>query len=270
MSGRFEKVPLYGVLRWLKHFARSTFYIFISRFLSKRWSSFDDAVYKGRRIIIIGPAETSLTYLDGKVIDDFDIVIRINKSPKKLAGLEASLGSRTDYLYHCCDEDERTGGGVIDLDVLRSQGNRAIVYTYAEKKLEYNFFRSVLKYPDAVFLRTGADLYLSLKHMYKAPVPTTGLQAVYHVMSADFAELHVTGFTFFRTPYVGGYRSSAPDSASAYALAVSKSNHDPDDELRLFGLMLDKAEKASQKVFVDSTLAAIISQYRQENHEQGR
>ena len=89
--------------------------------LFKRIHFFNEAIYKNKRIIIIGPADTSLNYMPGSKINQFDLIVRINKSPQSLIGKEHLLGSRTDVLYHCFDEDPVGGGGKIDFNLLEEQ-----------------------------------------------------------------------------------------------------------------------------------------------------
>src|SRR5690606_19448783 len=101
-------------------------------FFGAKYSIFEDSNYKDKKIIILGPADTSLSYLSGIEIDSFDYVVRLNKSPLNLKGKAALLGSRTDILYHCFDEDPASGGGVIDLNLLKEQENKFIIYPYSE------------------------------------------------------------------------------------------------------------------------------------------
>ena len=48
----------------------------------------------------------------GKEIDEYDIVVRINKGFPIEKGLESDLGSRTDIHYHCLCTTDDCGGPV--------------------------------------------------------------------------------------------------------------------------------------------------------------
>lgn len=226
---------------------------------------FDDSFYERKRVIVIGPAETALNYLPGPEIDAFDIIVRINKSAASLDSLTKKIGTRTDVLYHCCYEDPKTGGGPIPMLKLRAQRNSAVIYTYHEVTTEHNFYRASCKYPELPLYRTPKNLYKQLKTTYKARMPTTGLQALNHILQSNFSELHITGFTFFRTPYTEGYRDSHKTGREATLLAKSSGNHDPDDELRLFLELLEKHK--SKLVILDSALSSIVEQAARSDKE---
>lgn len=203
-------------------------------YLFKRVHFFNEVVYKNKKIIIIGPADTSLSYMSGPEIDKFDVIIRINKSPLNLSGAEHALGSRTDVLYHCFYEDPIGGGGHIDLELLKKQKNKYVVYPYAASHLEKNYYKLLLKYRKNKFYRLKKSFYTDLASNYVAKTPTTGLQALNHVMSCDFKELHITGFTFFLTGYATGYKDGFESATAGKQLAESSGNHNAKDELRLF------------------------------------
>jgi hypothetical protein len=59
--------------------------------------------------------------------------------------------------------------------------------------LERVFFKTVLKYKKRIFYRVKPDFFNEIKKDYPAKWPTTGLQAVLHLMNSDFKELHITG-----------------------------------------------------------------------------
>src|SRR5690606_31676828 len=123
------------------------FYMALAKLTRRRWGWLDQDIYRGKRVIVIGPAESSLRYMSGEEIDRFDIIVRVNKSPLSLAGKESSLGSRTDILYHCCNEDPITGGGPIKPRLLKQQKVQKVIYTYGDKSILYDFFKAVFKYP---------------------------------------------------------------------------------------------------------------------------
>ncbi len=197
---------------------------------------FDENIFKDKRIIIIGPAETSMTYLSGEEIDKFDLVVRVNKSPLTLKGKEKQLGSRTDVLYHCFSEDPVDGGGRLDFDILHKQQNKYIIYSYSVPMLERVFLKTVLKYKERIFYRVKSEFFSEIKKDYPAKWPTTGLQAVVHLMSTNFKELHITGFTFFRTSYLSSYTNNEiNNSEESRKQQIEKYGaHSYDGELNLF------------------------------------
>lgn len=239
-----------------RHFKKLT--LVLSAILFKRIHFFDETTYKNKKIIIIGPADTSLNYLPGADIDGFDIIIRINKSPLNLRGSEHLLGSRTDVLYHCFYENPVGGGGNIDLDLLTKQKNKYVIYPYAADHLEKNYYEILHKYKDKKFYRLKKTFYNKLAKSYAAKTPTTGLQALNHVMSCDYKELHITGFTFFLTGYASGYRDGYESASEGKQLAESAGNHNAEDELRLFIEIHSINKKMGKNIVLDSFLENIV------------
>lgn len=220
---------------------------------------FDEKILKNKKVIIIGPAETSLSYLKGNEIDKFDFIVRVNKSPLTLQGKEKQLGSRTDILYHCFSEDPIDGGGKFDFELLYKQRNKYIIYSYAAPELERVFLNTVLKYKEKNFYRVKLEFFNEIKKDYPAKWPTTGLQAVLHLMSTDFKELHITGFTFFRTSYISDYTNlEINNSEESRKKQIEKSgSHSYDGELNLFikHYNLNKFKN----IYLDRNIIEIIS-----------
>lgn len=220
---------------------------------------FSEEVLEGKRVIIIGPAETALSYMSGSEIDNFDFVVRVNKAPLLLEGLEDKIGSRTDILYHCFSEDPINGGGKIDIEILKKQGNKYIIYSYAEPLLESEFYKTVMKHKGMSFYRVKKHFFNNLKKDYSAKWPTTGLQAIIHLMSCDFKELHVTGFTFFRTRYLAGYTENKINESeeSMKEQIEKKGSHNFEDELNLF--KKHYALNKDKNIYLDSFIKQLIS-----------
>ncbi len=219
---------------------------------------FDENIFRNKRIIIIGPAETSLTYLSGDEIDRFDYIVRVNKSPLSLEGKEKQIGSRTDILYHCFSEDPIDGGGKIDFELLEKQKNKYIIYSYAVPMLERIFFKTVLKYKQKIFYRVKSDFFNEIKKYYPAKQPTTGLQALIHLMNSEFKELHITGFTFFRTNYLSGYTiDEINNSEESRKNQIEKFGaHSYDGELNLFKKYY--FENKNKNIILDEFLSELV------------
>ena len=71
---------IFGIARFVKYF-------FISQYMRARYllqinrskiRIFNKDVLKDKRIIIIGPASSAMSYMSGKNIDKFDFIVRVN------------------------------------------------------------------------------------------------------------------------------------------------------------------------------------------------
>ncbi|MGY8810602.1 MAG: hypothetical protein ACKVK5_06165 [Pseudomonadales bacterium] len=242
----------------LKHLSKLFIYRALTKLKKIKISEFDDSTYQDKRVIVVGPANSSEHYLPGSDIDQFDLIIRINKSPSIVSANKSKIGSRTDILYHCCDESPSHGGGPILVKALAAQKNKFILFTYHDPSVVANAYKIAFKHPNINLYTTRKSLYTDLRKSYLGKMPTTGLQALNHIISTDFKELHITGFTFFKTPYASGYRDSHKSAESASALAKSTGNHDPDDELRIFIKLL--SENQNKKIYMDDALMDIVAQ----------
>src|SRR5690349_18983575 len=86
-------------------------------------------VFSGKRVAIVGPASSAFNTGKGKYIDDFDVIVRMNKSPFIVADgkFRDDIGSRTDVLFHCFHENPVGGGGPIDFSLYKRSGIKFVV-----------------------------------------------------------------------------------------------------------------------------------------------
>lgn len=218
---------------------------------------FDDQILKGKRVIILGPAESSLSYMSSEAIDSFDFVIRLNKSHLNLHEYTDKLGTRTDILFHCCVPDPIGGCGFPDEDALIKQKNQYIIYSTDIPKLRYHFHRCLVKFRKINWHILNRQYFHDILKVYKGKIPTTGFQALNYLLRQDLNELHITGFTFLRTPYIDGYRDSHKTPERINKLVKDAGFHDPDAELELFCELV----KNRKNVFMDETLTKLVNDF---------
>jgi len=243
--------PFYIPLRHLYYFVR----IKIAKI---KISEFNDNIFYNKKIIVIGPAESSLSYLSGEEIDKFDLVIRVNKSHLTLSENYETLGTRTDILYHCCHSNPINGCGLIDVQKLLEQKNAIVIYPYNEFSELFRFYKCLLTYKKINLMKLNPKYYNNIKEVYSGKMPTTGYQVLNHLMKQQFKELHIVGFTFLKTPYISGYRDSHRNVDEINALVKKSNNHNPDAEFELFYQeLISKKDKA---VFLDTTLEMLIEE----------
>src|SRR5688572_17597507 len=86
-------------------------------------------IVKGKRVAIIGAANSTQGLAKGNYIDSFDIVIRLNKAPFVLSkGLQKEdIGSKADILFHSFFENEVFGGGPINLELYQQLNIKYII-----------------------------------------------------------------------------------------------------------------------------------------------
>ena len=223
-------------------------------------------IFKGKRVIVVGPAESSLTYLSGPEIDEFDIVVRINSSPIQLYRLSERIGSRTDVLFHSFFENGDRGTGRIELEHVLAQKTGYIVCPITDRKY-YKFLlaqrrrlKQRLRSVDGLTIAiTPLETYNELKRRLDGTVPTTGLLTIAFLLGCKIRELHITGFTFFTGKYVPGYRDTI-QTMSDIQNWIASSIHDPQKERLGFKQIYELAVDNNKRVVLDSNLTDIINE----------
>lgn len=224
--------------------------------------------FKGKRIAIIGGADSAFQECNGDFIDNFDIIVRINKAPHSWSPEKAKyIGSRTDILFHSFYENTNSGGGPIDFNLYEQQGIKCVVNPNCSLKglqthLNYfkrNFYKQttyILPYTNYKEATSGLGDF----------TPTVGYSALYSILNSEFKEVFITGFTFFQTPYGPDYRDHLQDLESINKHIEEQGMHDPVLELKQFIIQLEKAKKQG-KISLDSALADIVDHQKREYYE---
>ena len=218
-----------------------------------------DTHFKGKRIAIVGPAGSAYNTGKGSYIDTFDYVIRINKAPHflKEGKSREDIGSKTDILFHSFFENDHSGGGTLDLDLYDRLGIKYIINpipTYFGLRVIFNFYKKYLLSRTVYTLPTKP--YKKLEGRLKPFQPTTGFCALNAALQSDFAELFITGFTFFKTSYIDGYRDQMKESEKARKYISEMRLHNPDLEFSEFKRLLNK--NIHKTILLDETLQGII------------
>ena len=173
---------------------------------------------KGKRVIIVGPAESLLERGDGKFIDSFDIVVRVNRGIEPTIKNFQKIGSRTDILYNCMLEKE-DNGGVIDLNLLKLKDVKYVSYhsqvSYqgkAEPTKPYHLDNGKLTIMNS-FLKTHMidhKFYNSISSQVNCR-PNTGFIAIFDLLFHEVKELYITGYTFYMDGFMKGYKDHLND-----------------------------------------------------------
>ena len=228
----------------------------------------DRHYFKDRRVILVGPAETALQYMDGVRVDDFDVVVRINSSQRLVLKHGSSIGYRTDVLAHSLFEGGPRGTGRIDPELMAQQRTSLVLCPLPNPSKWAQFYEvrrrlgnvdwSSLGSLRPQVLTTPPRRYRELCDLLRGRAPTTGLATMDHLLHAGCRELHVTGFTFFTTAYSSGYKPGVEDSAAAMAWSAA-SKHDVDRECSVMAELVDSARNDGAVLRLDGVLETLLS-----------
>jgi hypothetical protein len=201
----------------------------------------------------------------GRYIDDFDLVIRINKCPLLVANtdFQKDIGSRTDVLFHCLNQEQ---SGKLDFEIYDKQQLKYIV-SFTRRGEASSLNRWIMRFlkeqrnslKNKLLLLPQAD-YDNMLKLYSSDVkrPTTGFIAIYAALQADFKELYITGMTFFQTNYISNYRDHIKTPELARKKFEKEKGHDPDEEFRLFKeIIKPKRDKIVLDAFLTEATAKV-------------
>ncbi|MHA7101788.1 glycosyltransferase family 29 protein [Roseivirga pacifica] len=220
-----------------------------------------EKIFKGKRVAIIGAADSAFDTENGAYIDGFDYVVRVNKSLITWnKENEKYLGTKCDVLIHNFHENmDRGGAGKIDWDVFRNFGLKFLVQPRFDKdgwRSMFNYFKKYLNYRDPIFILPN-KYYRNITRLFHDYHPTKGFCALYCALNSECKEVFITGFTFFKTPYAKGYRDNIRDVESNRNHIASQGLHDINMEFNNFLKTLKTARVKT--IRVDTQLHRILT-----------
>ncbi|MGJ3236240.1 glycosyltransferase family 29 protein [Marivirga sp.] len=222
------------------------------------------SVFKNKRVAIIGAADSAFEKKNGKYINEFDIVIRINKAVVNWNEKnEEYLGTKTDVLFHNFYENEHSGGGKLDFSLFDSRGINYVVNPnsdFSGIRLNYNFYKKYLKWNRTFILQPS--LYKKMIQPFGDLKPTMGYASLWCALNAPCKEVFITGFTFFKTPYSIGYRDHLVDMKANKKHLKDQGIHDPNLEYQEFLKLINSIP--SSKIHFDKQLQMIVEGSRNE------
>jgi hypothetical protein len=215
-------------------------------------------VFKGKRVAVIGAADSAFEKENGDYIDTFDVIVRVNKAPHSWSPEKAKfIGSRTDVLFHSFYENSDSGGGPIDFELYEQQGIQFIVnpnYNIKGLMTHLNYYKRNLN--NKITYLLPRRFYEKMIVDFGEIIPTVGYSALYTVLNSKCKEVFITGFTFFKTPYANDYRDHLKDMKANENHLRKQGIHDPDLEFELFKKELNKGEHGHIKM--DARLLEIL------------
>ncbi len=214
--------------------------------------------FQNKRVVIIGAADSIYNQENGNYIDQFDIVIRVNKAVHNLNPSNYSfVGSRTTHLFHSFYENEFSGGGLIDWELFDKVGVKKVINpnrTYKGIITHLNYYKRKQESRKTYII--SSKNYNRISNELNNAIPTIGFSTLMLLLDTKCAELFITGFTFFKTPYVKGYRDELLDMDINREHINKQGIHDIELEFEIFKKSLTTAKP--KKVTFDADLKKII------------
>lgn len=230
-------------------------YLF-DKYKKKALIPFDEDWFKGKRVAIIGGADSAYKEKLGDYIDGFDVVVRVNNGVRVIDKYKEYIGKRTDFLFHTLYTNIEGGGGPIELELWKQHDVKRIVFSHhSESEYGQNLTQFLLttKGEDKI-VEFGKELYLANMQTISPYHPTTGLIAISTIYSCAPSLLYITGITFFRTAHQQDYRKGNLNFW-IQNMKSSESKHNPDAEYSFFRELYTKDSSLFK---LDKTLQEIL------------
>ena len=219
----------------------------------------------GKRVALIGPSPHLKNSNNGSFIDSFDTVIRINE-----LGVSDSLiddyGSKTNVAFLTLTEQSVPvyKEMIKELDL-----NSLNLVVHPRDKLNFNPYektyskKSSFEYFNE--LNLDIDLYQVEKPSFEerceyfSCFPTTGGLAIYEILQHDFAELYISGFSFYTTKYKYNTPRIIFEQQNPFVDQkhnIRKSGHNTDKEVKIINQLLSL--NSSKNITYDRLFKKII------------
>ena len=161
-----------------------------------------------KRITIVGPSASIKGTEQGKLINSYDLVIRLNKALPLPKNMYNDVGSRTDILYNNMNQSDYPGENVLDPVMFKRNGVKYVCSPYPPV---HPFESDIISYikmnkNQIPFHFVNYNTYKNTMTLLNGSRPYTGLSAIIDVLSSDIKELYITGMDFYMTKYYKGYR----------------------------------------------------------------
>lgn len=216
-------------------------------------------LFNGKTVALVGPADSALKEENGKYIDEFDLIVRMNKGyqlihTKKMCD---ALGSRTDILFNKCRISEFNNSNA-DINLLQKQRLKYFIgYNRIGNWDDKKVIRFILKFENCVnnyFKILSRNKYQEIVEYLDGNKPSVGFIALYTITNSNFKKLYITGMTFFKTEYIDGYREgvTSDDQISRFK---EKDGHNPEKEYEKF---VEIYKKNKHKIELDYFLRNIL------------
>ena len=224
-------------------------------------------IVKNKSIVIIGPSPSLLEKDNGKLIDSYDIVIRVKKGYPIKEDLKKNLGEKIDILcthLKLCQNN-------LDEESLKQiyKSECGLIYMPYPRTIDpfkrfYNnfdpYYKNFLMDNEKLLNRTievdtTSEEEIYNKHSKKMnTTPTTGIAMILDLLECEYKELFITGFTFRLDGYYEDYKTREEDKESYIRTFVTRQIHNTNNEAKyLKPLLLNK-----NNIKLDDKLKSIL------------
>ena len=219
---------------------------------------------KNKKVALVGPSKTIEGTGQGKKIDSYDIVVRLNRALSHLNGKEQDLGERTDILFACLStgfvgqKHPRTKKLEVDIGQYEKSKIQLISTAFPSDFGIKQNVNNVLNNSSLKLREIPTQTYAKIKSL-AACHPNTGFIAILDLLGTELEELFITGLDFHRTTYLSDYETYTWQEQKN--LFLHSSQHDPDKQFKYFKYNVYSKDS---RVTVDKSLNTFLSDKKYE------
>lgn len=168
---------------------------------------------KYKRIALIGPSKSLIGQHQGLELDNYDLIVRLNKALPIPKSNISELGSRTDILYNSLNTADHPGENNIDPKFFKKNDIKYLccsypnIYPFQKDIGQFTNMNQNIQLP---FRTLPLDLFDKLERILKCR-PYTGICAIMDLLRFNIKELYITGMDFYATGYYKEYSNKPTD-----------------------------------------------------------
>ena len=161
----------------------------------------------GKTIALVGPSKSILGRNQGKYIDSFDLVVRLNKSLPVPVKRRNDIGNKTEIIYNSLNTSDYPGENNINPGFFLRHG---IQYICSPYPLKHPFKNDIMNFMInnrglIPFRYIDLSLFQKMENIMRTR-PYTGTCAIVDLLKFNIKKLFITGLDFYATAYYAEYR----------------------------------------------------------------
>lgn len=202
--------------------------------------------FRGKKVILVGPAATVTEELEQIDLDEYDFVGRMNNSintPLTYRGRPFAYHNL--YIRNQQRNTRDSLAGRLDRESAQACGTEVIIFVLHRWREVLRLMRKVAAIwwmgIDAEIYVLGPGFFRRVAALIAPHKPTLGFITLNYLLDSGAARLDVAGFTFFTTKYIDNYNNRVEKDADAMAWATRNGKHNPEAERQAFRALYEQA-----------------------------
>ena len=224
-------------------------------------------LFFNKKVAIVGPAKYMTNSGLGKEIDQYDTVVRLNRSCESIFDYSQDIGKRTDALYSCLIE-KPANAGTIDIKKYKEYGIKIVCSPPASNMKGLSYTTSLHGLVDAEKIKKlNEEIPVRIiDHSFHNQLaikvncrPNTGYVAIFDILRMNPEKLGIYGFSFYLDGFIKGVKKGIikeqNKTESEFAEQCFNSKRHVQKDMWLFAknTLLEK-----KNVYLDPTLKQIL------------